>query len=324
VQPCTCFCPGDGGSIDSRAVRCLKSGNETLFRAAYLQADWSRDQACPSPRETKHGPHAMARRLLHGFTTSPRRERERAGKEVGSWTGLLYKCDRRPKAGPHDLSTCTRSDISNNIRELICQSWSISCSSLVAILNLPALRCCWLGASPHREPPGVAKREPPLVSYTAGESPQITLSLSSLQSLALLLLFSTVRVRFFTFIDVGRSFAVTSSRSFWFFSSRHFRFKMRFSRVAALLALTIGAVAQTPVPYVLRILSHATILRLFMTNVGFVVMTFRTLFSWSLRLPCPRILSTMPLLHRLPLPQKWPLLSLPATHLRGTKLYPLM
>jgi hypothetical protein len=53
---------------------------------------------------------------------------------------------------------------------------------------------------------------------------------------------------------------------------------MRFFNVGALCALAVGVVAQAPVPYVLRLMSHATLYKWSVTNVEITVLRCRTLF----------------------------------------------
>jgi hypothetical protein len=216
---------------------------------------------------------------------------------------------------------CIQTALTRSTTNHFANRHSISCPGLVAILNLKAPRCCWLDApSPIVNSRGSRSAgEEPLLRFIYSRGSPPNRSLFHLYSLSLFYYYSPQNV-----CGPHSSTSVTLlplRKSLSFKSSKSKNLKMRFSSVGALLALAVGAVAQTPVPYVLRLLSHATMRSVNTTNNPVIVLRCRTLFSWSLRPPCQRNRSAMRLRHRLPSPTKWLPLSPLATSLHGIKLF---
>jgi hypothetical protein len=126
-----------------------------------------------------------------------------------------------------------------------------------------------------------------------------------------------------TFIDVNLSL-LYANHSLWFHpSNSNTQDAIQQCRCAPCARGRRGGSGSSSVCLVLRLWSHAMMFNS-VTNHGCTVLSFNNRFSWSSRLRYPRIPSAMRSLRpRLSLP-RWLLLLLPETHLRGTKLFPLM
>ena len=126
-------------------------------------------------------------RLTRDCKAAPRLQRSTPAQRKGlwGWKGSSSGCRKAGRVILHFIRQ-PKTTFTTIFRESSRQQTCNLCSSLVAILNRQARRCCWLVTpKSHHEPQSV--HEPPIVSYTAGDPPtydpfsSLQLSLFSLQ-----------------------------------------------------------------------------------------------------------------------------------------------